>query len=153
MLRDGSKRWTRSSFRTSNTTDNVIQNVSTDAAEHPNDVLAAGETSIAGTDKLIEQLQAARDFLQAEGGRVRQMNARCAHLAQTASASVGILAERLGQMAEHRDGCSCLIERRSRQVPLLSRSRYSPLTPPSAPSAPAPTLPLPPTARPIRRSG
>jgi len=67
------------------------------AVERSDDVLAAGETSIAEIERLIDQLQAARDFLRAEADRVRQMNARYSHLTRTASASVGILAERLGK--------------------------------------------------------
>jgi hypothetical protein len=42
-------------------------------------------------------LQTARDFLQSEAERVRRMNARYAHLAQTASASVKVIAESLGR--------------------------------------------------------
>jgi hypothetical protein len=58
--------------------------------------LIAGATSIAHIEKLMEELQAARDYLQSEGERVRRVTDRYAHLAQTASASVKIFAENLG---------------------------------------------------------
>jgi len=67
------------------------------ASEPYDDVLAAGATSIADIERLMEELQAARDYLQSEGERVRQVNARYAHLAQTASASVKIIAESIGK--------------------------------------------------------
>lgn len=43
-------------------------------------------------DKLVGELQMARNYLQSEGERVRQMMARYIHLADTASASVKIIA-------------------------------------------------------------
>ncbi len=52
------------------------------------DALAIGVTSIADIERLMEDLLAARDYLQSEGERVRQVNARYTHLAKTASASV-----------------------------------------------------------------
>jgi hypothetical protein len=61
------------------------------------DALIAGERSIADIDKLMGDLQTARDYLQSEAERVRQVNGRYAHLAQTASASVRIIAENLGK--------------------------------------------------------
>jgi hypothetical protein len=67
------------------------------APEHCDDPLQAGEMSIADIDKLMGELQMARDYLQSEGERVRQMMARYAHLAETASASVKIIAESLGK--------------------------------------------------------
>ena len=45
----------------------------------------------------MEELQTARDYLHYEGERLRQMTARYAHLAQTASASVKVIAESLGK--------------------------------------------------------
>jgi hypothetical protein len=65
--------------------------------ERCDDALIAGATSIADIDKLMEELQTARDYLQSEGERVRHATARYAHLAQTASASVKIIAESLGR--------------------------------------------------------
>ena len=59
--------------------------------------LAAGATSIADIEKLMEELQVAHNYLQSEGERVREANARYAHLAHTASASVKIIAESLGK--------------------------------------------------------
>jgi hypothetical protein len=61
------------------------------------DILAVGATSIADIEKLIEELQIARDYLKAEGDRVRRLTTRYAHLTQTASASVKIIAESLGK--------------------------------------------------------
>jgi hypothetical protein len=66
-------------------------------AEPCDDALIAGATSIADIDKLMGELQTARDYLQSEGERVRRMTARYAHLAQTASASVKIIAESVGK--------------------------------------------------------
>ena len=66
-------------------------------AEPCEDALIAGATSIADIDKLMGELQTARDYLQSEGERVRRMTARYAHLAETASASVKIIAESLGK--------------------------------------------------------
>lgn len=61
------------------------------------DSLAAGAASIADIERLIAELLVARDYLQAEGERVRRVNANYAHLAQTASASVKIIAESIGK--------------------------------------------------------
>ena len=62
-----------------------------------NDAIAAGAASIADIERLMAELQAARDYLQAEGERVRQINANYAHLAQTASASARVIAENIGR--------------------------------------------------------
>jgi hypothetical protein len=67
------------------------------ASEHCADPLQAGEISIADINKLMGELQMARDYLQSEGERVRQIMARYAHLAETASASVKIIAESVGK--------------------------------------------------------
>jgi hypothetical protein len=66
-------------------------------ADPSEDALIAGATSIADIDKLMGELQTARDYLQAEGEKVRRMTARYAHLAETASASVKVIAESLGK--------------------------------------------------------
>src|ERR1700690_1001724 len=66
-------------------------------AEPCDDALIAGATSIADIDKLMGELQTARDYLQSEGERVRRMTARYAHLPETASASVQIITESLGK--------------------------------------------------------
>ena len=65
--------------------------------EPSEDALIAGATSIADIDKLVGELQTARNYLQSEGERLRQMTARYTHLAQTASASVKMIAESLGK--------------------------------------------------------
>ena len=75
----------------SNRSPNVYDSVAT------NDAFAAGAASIADIDRLMAELQAARDYLQAEGERVRQINANYAHLAQTASASARVIADSIGK--------------------------------------------------------
>src|SRR5262245_37450184 len=50
-----------------------------------------GATSIAEIEKLIGELQEARDFLQSEGERIQLETARYTNLTQTASASVKII--------------------------------------------------------------
>jgi hypothetical protein len=62
-----------------------------------NDAIAAGAASIADIEKLMAELQAARDYLQAEGERVRRACANYAHLAQAASASARVIAESIGK--------------------------------------------------------
>jgi hypothetical protein len=57
------------------------------------DLLAAGATSVADIEKLIEELLVARNYLKAEGERVQQLTARYAHMTKTASASVKMIAE------------------------------------------------------------
>ena len=57
-------------------------------------------TSIAEFEKLISDLENARNYLKAEGDRIQKDMARYAHLSDTASASVKIIAERLGQWRE-----------------------------------------------------
>ena len=54
-------------------------------------------TSIAEIEKLVSELQAVRNYLKVEGDRIQQEMARYAHLSDTASASVKIIAESLGQ--------------------------------------------------------
>jgi hypothetical protein len=61
------------------------------------DFLVAGAMSIADIDKLMGELKTEGDYLQSEAERVRQLTARYAQLAQTASASVKIFAETLGK--------------------------------------------------------
>lgn len=61
------------------------------------DALAAGTASIAEIENLMAELLVARDYLQAEGERVRRLNANYAHLAQTASASVKVIAESMSK--------------------------------------------------------
>ena len=75
----------------------VRGNRSASAAALCDDILAAGATSIAEIEKLMAELQTARDYLEAEGERVRRLTTRYAHLTQTASASVKVIAESLGK--------------------------------------------------------
>jgi len=65
--------------------------------EPHDDVVIAGAIAIADIEKLIEELLVARDYLQAEGERVRQVNARYGHLAQTASTSAKIITDSIGR--------------------------------------------------------
>ena len=67
------------------------------AAEPCGDILAAGAASIADIENLMGELLVARDYLQAEGERVRRLTTRYAHLTQTASASVKIIADSIGK--------------------------------------------------------
>lgn len=67
------------------------------ATEPGDDIVAIGAISIGEIEKLMEELRTARDYLRSEGERVRRMNARYAHLTQTASASVKIIAESMGK--------------------------------------------------------
>ena len=60
-----------------------------------NDAIATGAASIADIERLMAELQAAR-AMQAEGERVRQINANYAHLAQTASTSARVISESIG---------------------------------------------------------
>ena len=57
-------------------------------------------TSIAEIENLISELETVRNYLKTEGDRVQQAMARYAHLSDTASASVKIIAEHLGQWRE-----------------------------------------------------
>ena len=66
-------------------------------AEPHDDIVAFEATSIGESEKLLEELRAARDYLRSEGERVRRINARYAHLTRTASASVKIIAESMGK--------------------------------------------------------
>jgi hypothetical protein len=50
-----------------------------------------GTTSIGEIEKLIDELQEAKNFLQSEGERIQRETARYTNLAQTASASVEII--------------------------------------------------------------
>ena len=55
------------------------------------------DAQIADIERLMAELGAARDYLQAEGERVRRVNANYAHLAQTASASARVIAESIAK--------------------------------------------------------
>lgn len=77
---------------------NAVTPPSVDNAADPCDeILAAGETSIAHIDQLIEELQAARNYLKAEGERVHRLNTRYVHLAHTASASAKVIFESMSK--------------------------------------------------------
>jgi hypothetical protein len=75
----------------------VRGNTSTNLPVPSDDAVAAGAASISDIEKLMAELLVARDYLQAEGERVRRINENYAHLAHTASASVKIIAESIGK--------------------------------------------------------
>src|SRR3954470_20945385 len=56
-----------------------------------------GAPSIVEIERLISDLHAARNYLKAEADRIQQDTARYAHLSDTASASVKIITESVGQ--------------------------------------------------------
>jgi hypothetical protein len=91
------------------------------------DALMAGAASIADIDKLMAELQTTRDFLQSEGERVRRMNSRYTHLAQTASASVKVIAESLGRWRDTESG--------SPSHAMMPRADAPSLSPPNDPEA------------------
>jgi len=66
-------------------------------------VQKVGATSLAEIERLISDLQAARSYLKAEGDRLQQEMTRYAHLSDTASASVKIITESLGQWRKGND--------------------------------------------------
>lgn len=61
---------------------------------------AAGSASIAAMERLIVELQVARDYLQSEGERIERETARYNQLSETASASVKIISASLGRWRE-----------------------------------------------------
>jgi len=66
-----------------------------------NPVIRAGAASVAEIEKLMAELQAARDYLEAEGERLRREEARYVHLTQTALASVKIISEGMDKWREN----------------------------------------------------
>jgi hypothetical protein len=72
-------------------------NVTEIPAERLNDILVAGATAITDIDNVTNELQAARDYLEAETERVWRANARYAHLAKAASASAKSITESMGK--------------------------------------------------------
>ena len=76
-----------------------------DVADDVNQAIGAlidkvSATSIAEFEKLINDLETTRNYLKSEGDRIQQEMVRYAHLSETASASIKIIAERLGQWRE-----------------------------------------------------
>ena len=82
----------------------VRGNKSPSSAALCDDILAAAATSIEDIE-LIEELQIARDYLKAEGDRVHRLTTRYAHLTQTASASVKVIADSLGKWRVQDTSC------------------------------------------------
>ena len=83
----------------------------------------ARAASIADIDRLMDELQRARDFLQSEGERLRKMTASYASLAQTASASAKIIAESLGKWRDNQGNGSRTAMPRAHAPSLNSRPR------------------------------
>ena len=84
----------------------AVESEKRDVSRPPNgvglcsDILQAGDNSIAEIEKLMEELHAARDYLQSEGERIRREAARYAHLTQSASSSVKIISESMEKWRE-----------------------------------------------------
>ena len=91
MSMEGNIRTLVRSNRSSNVTQPSYDSVTS------NDAFAAGAASIADIERLMAELKAARAYLQAEGERVRLINANYAHLAQTASASARVIADSISK--------------------------------------------------------
>jgi hypothetical protein len=66
-------------------------------AAHLNDVLVAGATAMTDIENVINELQAARDYLQAEAERLWSANACYANLAKAASDSAKSIADSMGK--------------------------------------------------------
>jgi hypothetical protein len=64
------------------------------------DSLQSGARSIAEIGKLMDELNAARDYLQAEGERLRREAVKYAQLAQSALSSVRTISESIGKWRE-----------------------------------------------------
>jgi putative protein kinase ArgK-like GTPase of G3E family len=63
-------------------------------------ILKVGASSIAGLEKLLSELQEAKNFLQSEGERVQRETAQYTNLARTASASVKIISDSVREWRE-----------------------------------------------------
>jgi hypothetical protein len=72
----------------------------TDATELGGDIVRAGAASVTEIEKLMRELQAARDYLQIEGERLQREAARYAHLTQSALASVKMVSESMDKWRE-----------------------------------------------------
>jgi hypothetical protein len=66
-------------------------------AEHLNDVLVAGAAAMTDIDNVINELQAARDYLHAEAERLWHANACYANLANAASDSAKSITDSMGK--------------------------------------------------------
>ena len=71
-----------------------------EAGELCGDVVRAGAASVTEIEKLMGELQAARDYLQIEGERLQREAARYAHLTQSALASVKMVSESMDKWRE-----------------------------------------------------
>jgi hypothetical protein len=85
------------SDKQANDVDTPQSNVAEIPADRLTDVLIGGATAITDIDNVINELQATRDYLEAEAERVWRANARYAHLAKTASASAKSITESMGK--------------------------------------------------------
>jgi hypothetical protein len=78
------------------TEDSLIAAAANPANDSCDGALMAGAGSMADIDRLMGDLQIARDYLQSEGEKLQQMASSYAHLARTASASAKVITESLG---------------------------------------------------------
>jgi hypothetical protein len=78
------------------TGDSLIAATANLAHDSCDDALMAGAASMADIDRLMDDLQIARDYLQSEGEKLQRMASSYAHLARTASASAKVITESLG---------------------------------------------------------
>jgi hypothetical protein len=81
---------------TTKTGDSLIVAAANLAPDSCDDALMTGAASIADIDRLMDDLQIARDYLQSEGEKLQRMTSSYAHLARTASASAKVITENLG---------------------------------------------------------
>jgi len=77
-------------------TGNSLVDAAANLAPDSDDALTTGAASIADIDRLMDDLQIAREYLQSEGEKLRRMTANYAHLARTASASAKVISESMG---------------------------------------------------------
>lgn len=89
---DGVEAEVRDLVRELNHGDPVVAEPSSDIV-----ILKMSAGAIGEIDKLMDELQTARNYLHAEGERVRRMTSRYEHLTKTALASVRIISERIGE--------------------------------------------------------
>jgi hypothetical protein len=80
----------------SKTENSLIAVTANRADDNYDDALTAGAASMADIDRLMNDLQIARDYLQTEGEKLRRMTSSYAHLARTASTSAKVITESLG---------------------------------------------------------
>jgi hypothetical protein len=83
--------------------DQILDKVNTDLAGKSNheESNAAAAAAVSEIDKLMGELNAARDYLSAEAERIKRENARLKSLSDTALASVRIISDSLSKWREN----------------------------------------------------